>query len=54
MATVKTVSVHYGRKQNLGDFNSANVECTVWADVERRRRPKPGHERPVGNGKEQL
>lgn len=31
---VKTVSVHYGRKVNLGDYNSANVECTVWADVE--------------------
>jgi hypothetical protein len=31
---VKTVSVHYGRKVNLGDFNSANIECTVWADVE--------------------
>lgn len=30
---IKTVSVHYGRKQNLGDFNSANIECTVWADV---------------------
>lgn len=31
---VKTVSVHYGRKHNLGDYNSANVECTIWADVE--------------------
>jgi hypothetical protein len=30
---VKTVSVHYGRKVNLGDFNSADVQCTVWADV---------------------
>jgi hypothetical protein len=34
MPLVKTVSVHYGRKINLGDYNSANVECTVWADVE--------------------
>lgn len=34
MPIVKTVSVYYGRKVNLGDFNSANVECTVWADVE--------------------
>jgi hypothetical protein len=31
---IKTVSVHYGRKVNLGDFNSANIECTIWADVE--------------------
>jgi hypothetical protein len=34
MPKVKTVSVHYGRKLNLGDFNSATVECTVWADVD--------------------
>ena len=33
MPQVKTVSVTYGRKANLGDYNSANVECTVWADV---------------------
>lgn len=30
---VKTVSVHYERKQNLGDYNSAAVGCTLWADV---------------------
>lgn len=30
---VKTVSVHYERKQNLGDYNSATVGCTLWADV---------------------
>ena len=30
---VKTVSVTYGRKFNLGDFNSATVGCTIWADV---------------------
>lgn len=30
---VKTVSVHYGRKLNLGDYSSATVECTLWADV---------------------
>ncbi len=32
--TVKTVSVTYGRKINLGDFNSATVDCTLWADVD--------------------
>jgi len=30
---IKTVSVTYERKQNLGDFSSANVGCTIWADV---------------------
>lgn len=34
MPKVKTVSVTYERKQNLGDFSSANVGCTIWADVE--------------------
>lgn len=34
MTTVKTVSVTYGRKINLGDFNSATVDCTIWADVD--------------------
>lgn len=34
MAQVKTVSVTYDRKQNLGDFSSANIGITVWADVE--------------------
>lgn len=32
--TVKTVSVTYGRKINLGDYNSATVDCTIWADVD--------------------
>lgn len=31
--TVKTVSVTYGRKFNLGDYNSAAIDCTLWADV---------------------
>lgn len=30
---VKTVSVTYDRKQNLGDFSSATIGCTIWADV---------------------
>lgn len=30
---VKTVSVNYERKLNLGDYNSATVGCTLWADV---------------------
>ncbi len=34
MPKITAVSVTYGRKQNLGDYNSATVDCTVWADVE--------------------
>lgn len=34
MPKVKTVSVAYERKHNLGDYSSATVGCTVWADVE--------------------
>lgn len=30
---VKTVSVEYKRKFNLGDYNSAEIGCTIWADV---------------------
>lgn len=30
---VKTVSVTYGRKVNLGDYNSADLSVSVWADV---------------------
>lgn len=33
MATITTVSVTYGRKVNLGDYNSAHVEISIWADV---------------------
>lgn len=31
--TVKTVSVSYGRTLNLGNFSSARLEETLWADV---------------------
>ncbi len=31
---VKTVSVQYGRKLNLGDYNSAEISITVWADLD--------------------
>lgn len=33
MPTIKTVSVTYGRKFNLGDYNSAHIELSIWADV---------------------
>lgn len=31
---LKTVSVTYGRKFNLGDYNSATIDCTMWADLD--------------------
>jgi len=31
---VNTVSVSYGRKFNLGDYNSLALEVTLWADLE--------------------
>lgn len=31
---VKTISVTYGRKINLGDYNSAEIGLTLWADLE--------------------
>jgi hypothetical protein len=34
MPKIKTVSVTYGRKFNLGDYNSATIDVTIWADVE--------------------
>jgi len=30
---ITTISVTYGRKHNLGDFCSAHVEMSIWADV---------------------
>ena len=32
--TIKTVSVGYKRKMNLGDYNSADFECSMWADLD--------------------
>jgi hypothetical protein len=31
---ITTISATYGRKHNLGDYNSANVEMTLWAQLE--------------------
>jgi len=31
---VKTISVNYERKLNLGDYNSATVGMTLWADLD--------------------
>lgn len=31
---ITTISVTYGRKFNLGDYNSANVETQIWATLD--------------------
>ena len=31
---LKTISATYGRKMNLGDYNSAHAEITLWAELE--------------------
>lgn len=31
---IKTVSVTYGRKINLGDYNSAELGLSLWADLD--------------------
>jgi len=31
---LKTIAVTYGRKLNLGDFNSVHSEVSLWADLE--------------------
>lgn len=33
MATVKAISVTYGRKLNLGDYNQAHLEITLEAEL---------------------
>ncbi len=34
MATIKTVSVNYERKLNTGNYSSATVGISLWADIE--------------------
>ena len=31
---LKTISVTYGRKLNLGDYNSAHTEISLWAELD--------------------
>lgn len=31
---LKTISATYDRKLNLGDYNSAHIAMTLWADLE--------------------
>lgn len=36
---IRTVSVTYGRKLNLGNYNSANISLTLWADIDATEDP---------------
>jgi hypothetical protein len=31
---LKTISTTYGRKLNLGDYNSVHIEMSLWAELE--------------------
>lgn len=31
---LKTVSITYGNKVNLGNYSSATIECSLWAELE--------------------
>jgi hypothetical protein len=33
---IKTISVTYGRKVNLGNYNGAEASLTLWADLQER------------------
>ena len=41
MATIKTVSVNYERKLNTGNYSSATVGISLWADIELDADGKP-------------
>ena len=41
MPKIKTVSVNYERKINTGDYSSATVGCTLWADLEMDENDQP-------------
>ncbi len=37
---VRSVSVKYGRKVNMGNFESATYEVVVWADIDTEEQPE--------------
>ena len=41
---VKTVSVTYERKLNLGDYNSATIGASAWADLDDGEDPVAAYE----------
>lgn len=37
---IDKISVTYGRKVNLGNYSSLNVEISIWADIEDSDNPR--------------
>lgn len=37
---IKTISVTYGRKINFGNYNSAEISVTAWADIDETEDPQ--------------
>ena len=51
---VKTVSITYGRKFNLQDFNSAHIEVSTWADLDEGDDPQEVTARLFSEAKEAV
>lgn len=51
---IKTVAVEYGRKLNLGDFSSATINLTLWADLDETEDPQAAIEQLFAQAKENV
>lgn len=54
MPKIKTIAVEYGRKLNLGDFNSATINLTLWADVDETEDPLVAIDQLFAQAKENV
>ncbi len=41
---VKTIAVNYERKINTGNYSSATVGCSIWADIEMDENGQPAED----------
>jgi len=48
---VKTISVTYERKWNLGEYNSATVGVSTWADLDEGEDPNAAYEKLFAQAK---
>lgn len=51
---VKTISVVYGRKFNLGNYESAEIACTMWADLDDGESPEEKTQELYGKAKDAV
>jgi hypothetical protein len=51
---VKTISAKYERKFNLGEYESASLEVSTWADIEPEQEPKAAINELMDLCKEQV